>query len=99
MSKLTILVLAGLLLTGCGHVKVPPPPPPPASPTVTVRWNPQSEVQYFNVYRDGTLVGSATANVFLDQHPARKRVNTYTVTAVNVAGESKMSSPSYATVP
>ena len=100
MTKLVIITILGLALTGCGHTPVPPPPPPPPlSPTVSVRWDQQRGVDHFNVYRDGALLGSASNANFLDKHPSRGKVNTYSVTAVNVSGESKMSEPSSAFVP
>ena len=67
----------------------------PAAPTnlqhllaVRLAWSAVDDATSYNVYRNGTLLGSTTDTVFVDSTAAENTEYTYGVSAVNSAGES-----------
>ena len=67
----------------------------PTTATVVLSWpaNPADEqVSSYNVYRDGTVVGSPTSPGFTDTGVA-PGVHSYEVAAVNIWGEGPHSDP------
>jgi hypothetical protein len=77
------------------------PPVAPAAPTLTqptgttrnvvVTWAPVASATSYEVYRDGSLVGSPAGSPFTDTTISVDGVYTYTVKAVNVGGTSAAS--------
>ena len=106
-------VVDDIVLTGPAGAGSPPPPPPPTgtapsaptalhatgttSSSVSLAWTASSGATSYNVYRNGTKVGSATATSFTDTGLAAATTFSYAVTAVNTAGESAMSTAVSAT--
>jgi chitinase len=62
------------------------------SSSVSLSWTASSGATGYNVFRNGTKVGSASGTSFTDSGLASSTTFTYTVTATNSAGESAMSS-------
>jgi chitinase len=62
------------------------------SSSVSLSWTASSGATGYNVFRNGTKVGSASGTSFTDSGLASSTTFTYTVTATNSAGESGMSS-------
>ncbi|MGW0592236.1 carbohydrate binding domain-containing protein [Streptosporangium sp. NPDC002607] len=81
-------------------------PPPPSVPSglaatvsgtsVSLRWNASSGATGYNVYRNGTKVGSATGTTFSETPGAG--THSYQVSATNASGESAKSGAVSATV-
>jgi chitinase len=106
-------VVDDIVLSGPAGGATPPPttnPPPsaPAAPTglhatgttsssVSLAWTAVSGASSYNVYRNGTRVGSATSTSFTDTGLAASTTFSYAVTAVNSAGESARSTTVSAT--
>jgi chitinase/chitodextrinase len=61
------------------------------SSTVSLSWSAATGATGYNVYRNGTKVGSATGTTFTDSGLAASTTFTYQVTATNSAGESAKS--------
>ena len=64
--------------------------------TVKIAWdpNPSAEnITSYKVFKDGAFIGSTTATNFTDNAAVVGTTVTYTVTAVNVEGESVPSDP------
>lgn len=65
-----------------------------ATPTqsgVNLTWNPSIGASSYKVYRSGNVLGTATTTGFLDSHVISGNAYTYSVAAVNSAGESNTS--------
>jgi chitinase len=83
------------------------PPTTPATPTglkasttastVALSWTSVSDATSYNVYRNGTKIGTATSTSFTDTGLAASTAFSYAVTAVNSAGESTKSTSVSAT--
>jgi hypothetical protein len=80
-----------------GYALQVPPPPTGVSASegtycgvVQVSWTASAGAASFNVYRDGTLVGSVAASPYTDT-PGDMANHSYTVAAVNVCGSSVVS--------
>jgi chitinase len=90
-------------LTGPGgQVTVPPAPTGLAvtgttSSSVSLSWTQSVSVSGYNVYRNGTKVGSSTSTSFTDTGLSASTGYSYAVTAFNSAGESPRSSSVNAT--
>lgn len=70
-------------------------PSPTAAPVLS--WNGVYGATSYNVYANGTLIGSTTATTYTDNSPTPGS-DTYYVTAVSTAGESSPSNNAYVTV-
>ncbi len=88
----------------------PNPPVIPATPsglsgsatgptTANLNWNAVSNATSYNVYRNGTRVGSPTSPSFSDSGLTAQTTYSYTVSAVNSAGESARSGAVSVTTP
>jgi chitinase len=94
-------------LTGPAGAGSPPPAVPSApaglhatgttASSVSLGWTAVSGASSYNVYRNGTKVGSATATSFTDSGLAASTAFSYAVTAVNTSGESARSTAVSAT--
>lgn len=65
--------------------------------SVSLTWNTDSGATSYNAYRNGSEVGSASSTSYTDSGLSARTSYTYTVTAVNSAGESAQSSAVAAT--
>ncbi|HEY1571538.1 MAG TPA: glycoside hydrolase family 18 protein [Pseudonocardiaceae bacterium] len=106
-------VVDDVVLTGPAGTGTTPPPtnPPPSAPSapaglhatgttsssVSLAWTAASGATSYNVYRNGTKVGSATSTSFTDTGLAASTTFSYAVTGVNTAGESAKSTAVSAT--
>lgn len=70
-------------------------PDPPGSPSnlqsvmaVALRWAASEGAETYNVYRDGTKIGSTGETQYVDLTAGENETYTYTVTAENIGGES-----------
>lgn len=70
-------------------------PDPPAAPiglqtvlAVALRWTASEGAETYNVYRDGTKIGSTGETQYVDLTVGENETYTYTVTAENSGGES-----------
>lgn len=68
---------------------------PPTAPTgleqglaVRLKWNAVDTAENYNVYRDGTLIGTTTGTAYTDTSISELETYVYGITAVNAAGES-----------
>lgn len=74
-------------------------PDPPAAPTdlqtalaIALLWTAVDGADHYNVYRDGTKLGSTTATRYIDLTVEENQTYTYSVTAENSGGESAAAS-------
>lgn len=74
-------------------------PDPPAAPTdlqtalaIALRWTAVNGADHYNVYRDGTKIGSAPVAQYIDLTAEENQTYTYSVTAENSGGESAAAS-------
>lgn len=74
-------------------------PDPPAAPAglqtalaIALRWTAVDGADYYNVYRDGTKIGSTAAAQYIDLTAEENQTYTYSVTAENSGGESAAAS-------
>lgn len=81
--------------SGSGVFTAGPEILPPMSPTnlqtamaVALRWAASEGAETYNVYRDGSKIGSTGATQFVDLTAGENETYTYTVTAENIGGES-----------
>ncbi|HEX3589676.1 MAG TPA: glycosyl hydrolase family 18 protein [Pseudonocardiaceae bacterium] len=100
-----------IVLTGPAGSGTTPPPTGPTVPSapaglhttattsssVSLAWTAASGATSYNVYRNGTKVGSATSTSFTDTGLSASTTFSYAVTAVNTAGESATSTAVSAT--
>ncbi|MBI5105703.1 MAG: hypothetical protein HZB46_12115 [Solirubrobacterales bacterium] len=72
----------------------------PVAHSITVTWSPSSDdvgVVRYRVYRNGTLVGQPTAIAFADLDLANGKTYSYTVAAVDAAGNVSAQAPAIST--
>jgi streptogramin lyase len=65
--------------------------PTPTNQAPVLSWDAVTGATSYNVYRDGTNIGSATGTSFADDSLTSDGTYTYSVTAVNASGESSQS--------
>lgn len=81
--------------TKAGTFTAGPVVEPPSAPesirtqtAVTLAWDAVADAASYNIYRDGTLIGSTTATQYADMTVAENETYTYGVSAVGDGGES-----------
>lgn len=84
---------------GSGAFTAGPEIPAPEAPTalqpvlaVVLQWAASANADHYNVYRDGTKLGSTTATRYIDLTAEENQTYTYSVTAENSGGESAAAS-------
>ncbi len=83
------------LATKVGTFTAGPAIPAPSAPAslrtalaVRLLWDPVSAADYYNIYRDGELIGTTTDAQYIDTTAAENATYTYGISAANGGGES-----------